>query len=68
MPGQEFHAKMEKLEEGLFRASYLGETNPESPAPGQALPDSHLGTDAAEVKTWVEQMALSMGYSRVIWD
>ncbi len=68
MVSQDFHAKLEQLEDGLFRASYLGETNPEDPAPGQALPDSHLGTDPGEVKTWVEQMALSMGYSRVIWD
>ncbi len=68
MVGQDFHAKLEKLEDGLYRASYLGETNPEDPAPGRDLPDSHLGTDAGEVKTWVEQMALSMGYSRVIWD
>lgn len=69
-----FHARLERIEPRLFRATYRGEFNPETgSAPAevdgpQVLPDMHLGTDAQEVKTWVEQMAAGLGYERVIWD
>lgn len=52
---------------GVFRAEYLGELNPDRPDE-RALPDFHIGTTEAEVRTWVEQMAVGMGYSRVIWE
>ena len=32
------------------------------------IPDRHVGTSAQEVKLWVEQMAVGLGYERVIWD
>ncbi len=61
------HASIEQVEENLFRAEYLGELNPENPD-RRALPDTHVATTDEAVKTWVEQMALSMGYERVDWD
>lgn len=63
----DFHASLREVEHGLFRAEYAGEINPENPDE-RAIPDYHLGTDAAGVKTWVEEMALGLGYERVIWD
>jgi hypothetical protein len=32
------------------------------------IPDYHLGTSIADVKIWVEQMALGLGYEQVTWD
>ncbi len=63
----DFHAHLVQVEADLFRAEYTGELNPENPD-ARRLPDSHIGTDAASVKLWVEQMATSMGYTRVVWD
>ena len=63
----ELHASMREVEPGVFRAEYLGELNPERPDQ-RAFPDTHLGSSPEEVKTWVEQMALSLGYERVVWD
>jgi hypothetical protein len=65
--GRDFHATLEEVEPGLFRAMYRGVNNPED-AGIQEIPDAHLGTDRQEVRVWVEKMALSMGYRRVIWD
>ena len=64
---RDFHATLEEVEPGLFRAMYRGVNNPED-AGIQETPDVHLGTDPQEVRVWVEKMALSMGYRRVIWD
>ncbi len=44
-----------------------GEINPERPDARQ-IPDVHVGTSAADVKIWVEQMAKNLGYTRVVWD
>ena len=66
-PSGEFHASMTQVEDGLYRAQYSGEINPENPD-AREIPDFHLGTSIAEVKVWVEQMALGLGYSRVVWD
>jgi hypothetical protein len=66
-PVGEFHASLRQVEDGLFRAEYSGEINPERPD-AREIPDVHLGTSATEVKIWVEQMAKDLGYSRVIWD
>lgn len=63
----EFHARLRQLEEGLFRAEYSGEINPDNPD-RREIPDYHLGTSLGDVKTWVEQMALGLGYERVVWD
>lgn len=69
-PVPALHAVLEEAEPGLFRASYRGEFNPDHAAEHQLqeLPDFHVGTDAAAVKLWVEQMAASLGYSGVVWD
>lgn len=62
-----FHAAICEMEPGVFHAEYRGELNPHDPDERE-LPDFHLGTSISDVKVWVEQMARSMGYSRVIWD
>lgn len=62
-----FHASLRQIEEGLFRADYSGEINPENPD-AREIPDYHVGTSAADVKVWVEQMAIGLGYDQVIWD
>jgi hypothetical protein len=59
-------ATLREVEPGLFQADYPGENNPEQ-ADVRAFPDSHLGNDAAGVKSWVEQMAAGLGYDRVEW-
>ena len=63
----EFHAILSRVEENVFRAEYSGEINPDDPD-AREIPDAHIGTSAADVKTWVEQMALGMGFTRVVWD
>jgi hypothetical protein len=53
---------------GLFRAGYSGEINPQDPDKRE-IHDFHVGTDAAGVKHWVEEMAAGLGYERVaVWD
>lgn len=63
----DFHARLRKVEDGLYRAEYSGEINPEEPD-AREIPDYHLGTSADDVKVWVEQMAVGLGYRRVVWD
>ena len=64
--GRELQARIERTRDGLYLAEYHGEVDPgDRDAP--EIPDSHLGTDEHEVKTWVEQMAKGMGYERVVW-
>jgi len=67
-PLGEFHASLRQVEEGLFRAEYSGEINPDNPHPDREIPDYHVGTSAADVKIWVEQMASNLGYSQVVWE
>ena len=62
-----FHAVLRKTEDGLYRAEYSGEINPDNPD-AREIPDMHIGTSIDEVKIWVEQMARGLGYDRVIWD
>lgn len=66
-PLGEFHATLRQAADGLFRAEYSGEVNPEDPD-AREIPDTQVGTSAAEVKIWVEQMAKNLGYATVIWD
>jgi hypothetical protein len=66
-PLREFHARMKQVENGLYRAEYSGEINPEHPDQ-RDIPDYHLGTSVPDVKVWVEQMASGLGYDRVVWD
>jgi len=59
--------KLRKVEEGMYRAEYSGEINPDDPD-AREMPDYHLGTSLQAVKVWVEQMAPKLGYDRVVWD
>jgi hypothetical protein len=61
------HAVLREVEPGLYRAEYSGEINPENPDERE-VPDFHVGTDAAGVKHWVEEMASGLGYDEVVWD
>ena len=63
----EFHAVLRRMEDGVYRAEYAGELNPENPD-DRELSDFHLSTSVKSAKLWVEQMAQGMGYSRVVWD
>ncbi len=63
----DFHAVLREIEPGLFRAEYSGEINPDHPDERE-IPDFHIGTDAAAVRQWVEEMATGLGYAKVVWD
>jgi hypothetical protein len=60
-------AIMREMEPNLFRAEYPGEMNADDSGV-EAFPDSHIGTDAASVRLWVETMAKDLGYDRVVWE
>jgi hypothetical protein len=60
-------AIMRGVEPNVFKAEYPGEMNQDE-AGVEAFPDSHIGTDAASVKLWVETMAKDLGYDRVVWE
>jgi hypothetical protein len=64
---REFHTAICEVEPGVFRAEHRGKLDPTDPDERE-LPDFHLGTSLADVKIWVEQMARSMAYDRVVWD
>jgi hypothetical protein len=51
----------------LFRAEYPGEINPDDPD-ARAIPDAHVSTTPQDAKIWVEQMARTLGYTRVMWE
>ncbi len=65
-PRGDLHASVREVEQGLFRAEYLGELNPQDPD-ARALPDSHLASSERDVKVWVEEMARGLGYRQVVW-
>ena len=60
-------ARLRQVEANLFRAEYSGEINPDNPDQRE-IPDYHIGTSAADVRTWVEEMAKGLGYSEVVWE
>ncbi len=60
-------AILHEPEQGLYRAEYSGEMNPED-SDARDFPDSHIGTDANGVRQWVEAMAISLGYDKVVWE
>ncbi len=64
----DLHARLERMDSGMFRAVFTGESNPDDPAAGQEWPDAHIGDDPAGVKAWVEELAPRLGYRRVVWD
>ena len=61
------HATMDEVEPGLFRADYPGEMNGSDSTRGGQLPDRHVATSRDDVRVWVEQMAVRLGYERVDW-
>jgi hypothetical protein len=66
-PLGEFHARMKQVDDELYRAEYRGEINPENPDERE-IPDYHLGTSVADVKVWVGQMALGLGYAHSVGE
>lgn len=62
-----FHARLREVEPGVFRAEYRGEFNPQA-TDAHTFPDFHLGNSREAVRIWVEQLARSMGYEKVVWD
>ena len=60
-------AKLLEVENGLYRAQYSGEINPD-PSDARDFPDYHIGTDPEAVRSWVEHMARSLGYAGVEWE
>lgn len=66
-PKGEFHARLERTPDGLFRALYAGEINPDEPDE-RAIPDMHLSSTEADARAWVEQIATGLGYTRVVWE
>lgn len=66
-PDRKLHARLRRTPDGMFRAEYHGEINPTN-TDAREIPDMHLGTEAEEVRTWVEQMARGMGYTAVVWE
>jgi hypothetical protein len=64
----DFHARIRRVEIDLYKAEYTGDLNPENPHPGSEWPDSHVATSLEEAKAFVENLARSLNYSRVVWD
>lgn len=63
----DFHARIRKLESDLFKAEYTGEFNPDHPD-ARELVDSHVTRTLDEAKSFVEELARSLNYRRVVWD
>ena len=59
-------ARIERTPDGLFKAVYSATGS--GPPGGPSMPDSHIATTEAELRTWVEQMAKWSGFSRVEWE
>lgn len=60
------HAVVEKVEPGLFRASYAADPDQDGALPGTAaMPDSHIATSHDSVRLFVEQIARGLGYDGV---
>jgi hypothetical protein len=64
--GGTLHARLREVEPGVFSAEYPGEMNSDDAGP-ETIPDAHIGTDASGVRSWVEEMAVGLGYDRVVW-
>jgi len=59
-------ARMTETSDGMFKAEYTGEMNPDN-RDYRGMPDIHPGSEAA-VRFWVEEMANGMGYANVEWE
>jgi hypothetical protein len=67
----DFHARIIKVEPGLYRAEYPGEMNPEPNGENpeeRVIPDYHLADSVEAAKYFVESLAKGMNYARVVWD
>lgn len=67
----DFHARVRRVEPGLYRAEYRGEFNPEQDAgnpPERQFPDFHLADSLEAAQQFVESLAKEMNYRRVVWD
>lgn len=63
----DFHASIRQVEPGLYKAEYTGDLNPAHPD-AREWPDSHIANTLAEAKGFVEELARSLNYRRVVWD
>jgi hypothetical protein len=69
-----FRARLEQVESDLFKAVYRGDLNPSDPMDDingderRLFPDSHIGTDAGSVRSFVESLAKNRGFSQVVWE
>ncbi len=64
----DFHARISRVEADLYKAEYTGDLNPDDPNPRREWPDSHLATSLEEAKAFVENLARSLDFQRVVWD
>lgn len=65
------HARIRKMEPGVYRAEYPGELNPQpnrQNPPERILSDYHLADSVEAAKYFVESMARELDYREVIWD
>jgi hypothetical protein len=68
-----FRARLEKIDDGMYRAFYR-QTTPreeqedEAGAKGRIPPDTHVGSDAASVRAFVESLAKNRGFEKVVWE
>ncbi len=69
-----FRARLEQVEKSVFKATYRGDMNPSDPpddvngSADRLFADSHVGTDAHSVRSFVESLAKNRGYDRVVWE
>ncbi|MDR3537472.1 MAG: hypothetical protein P4L71_13325 [Acetobacteraceae bacterium] len=63
---EKFHARRSEVG-GLYRAECSGVINSQETDEREIL-DFHIGTTAADVKTWVEEKARGLGYAEVAWE
>jgi hypothetical protein len=63
----DFHASIRRVEKDLYKAEYRGDLNPEHPD-AREWPDSHIASNLDEAKGFVENLARSLNYRRVVWD
>lgn len=64
----DFHARIRQMEKDLYKAEYTGDLNPEHPDERRELKDSHIATSLDEARAFVENLARSLKYRRVVWD
>jgi hypothetical protein len=63
----DFHARIREVEKGLYLAEYTGELNPDNPDQREWA-DSHLATSLDDANVFVENLARTENYRRVVWE